>query len=89
MPIQQPYVHLLRLNAGMMICFAALCLANYWLESTEFGLLCILFACACFLVEVVLCLVAAANKRWLLAAIYALLSIALFYADGWLLEQAE
>ena len=85
----RPYANLLLINGGMAIGFLLFYGFGWAFENMVFLLLALLFACLCFLLEVVLSIIAVARGRLLLACFYGLLSAALFFADRWLLEQAE
>jgi hypothetical protein len=85
----RPYANFLLINAGMAIGFLLFYSLGWVFRSMLFMLLAILFACICFLLEVIQSIIAIARRQWLLACFYSLTSIALFFADRWLLEQAE
>ena len=85
----KPYVHFLVVNAGMAISFLLLFSLGRTFESFLVMLAAVFFACLCFLLETLLGIVAAVRRQWLVAFLYGLVSMALFFADRWLLEQAE
>lgn len=85
----RPYANFLLTNGYMAAGFLLLYFTGYASKSMALLLLSVLFACLCFVVELLLGIMAAISGRLLLAALYGAVSLALFFADSWLLKQAE
>ena len=85
----RPYANFLLINGGMAIGFLLFYSIGGVSKNMLLLLLALLFACLCFLLEVILSVMAIAKGQRLLACFYSLTSIALFFVDRWLLEQAE
>jgi biotin transporter BioY len=88
-PAMRPYANFLLISAGMVFGFLLFYCLGWVSKSMLLLLLALLFACLCFLLEVILSVIAIARGQRLLACFYSLTSIALFFVDRWLLEQAE
>jgi len=69
--------------------FSLLYFTGYASKSMALLLLSVLFACLCFLAELLLSIVAAIRGQFRLAVLYCLVSLALFYFDSWMLEELE
>ena len=85
----RPYANFLLINGSMAIGFLLFYSLGWAFKSMVVMLFTLLFACLCFLLEVLLGVVAVARRQWPLVILYSLAGVALFFADRWLLEQAE
>jgi hypothetical protein len=88
-PAMRPYANFLLINGGMAIGFLLFYSIGWVSKNMLLLLLALLSACLCFLLEIILSAMAIARGQRLLACLYSLTSITLFFVDRWLLEQAE
>jgi hypothetical protein len=70
----KPYLRFLVINGGMAISFLLLFSLGRTLESFLLMLAAVFFACLCFVLELLLGIVAAIRRQWLLAFLYVLVS---------------